>query len=115
MAEGDTILTVESWAIQKTSGAAIQAGEGDPVGINSVNTQKEFSILAYEGVVLVLINDEKSEGTSVKVTNILGEALISETLSNRLTRIDLNPFAKGIYLVTVSRGSENFSRKVSFR
>jgi hypothetical protein len=74
-----------------------------------------LNIFGYEGVANIFVNDGKLDGASVTVTNMLGQTMVKQGLSNRATHIDLNQFGKGIYLVTVQRGEEVFSKKVSFR
>jgi len=113
-AAGDTMV-VKDYAYNSTPNAALFAGEGSPLQVSAVNQSNLFSVFGYEGVVNIFVNDGKLDGATVSVTNMLGETVIEQTLTDGSTRIDLNQFAKGIYLVTVQRGSEIFSKKISFR
>lgn len=108
-------ITIKDYAYESNANTGIAAGAGDPSGISSANQSVNFSVFSFEGVVNILVNDGSIDGTTIKVTDMIGETVLSKTVSNRLTNINLNSFSKGIYLVTVQRGDEIFTKKVSFR
>ena len=109
-----TTITVKDYAYNATAETAIGAGEGLPTGIAGNNTMN-FRVFGYEGVVNIIVNDRNLEDANVTVTNMLGQTVINSALSDVITRIDLNQYGKGIYMVTIQRGEESFSKKVSFR
>ncbi|HYV94516.1 MAG TPA: T9SS type A sorting domain-containing protein [Chitinophagales bacterium] len=113
-ADADT-LTLKDYAYNSIVNASLFAGQGDPLGSSSVHQQSSFNIFGYEGVVNIFVSDGKLDEATITVINMLGETVINQPLTDRNTRIDLNQFAKGIYLVTVQRGGEIFSKKISFR
>lgn len=108
-------ITIKDYAYNQTPDAPLFAGQGSPLGVSEANQPSNFNILAYEGVATIFVNEGKIEDCTVTVTNMLGETIIRQPLSNRTTRIDLNQYATGIYLISVQRGNEIFSRKISFR
>lgn len=112
-ADGSTIV-IKDYAYNATPETAIGAGEGQPIGI-AENNSKNFRVFGYEGVVNIMINDKDVNGAIVTVTNTLGQTVIHQSLNDVITRINLNGYGKGIYLVTIQRGSEQFAMKVSFR
>ena len=108
-------ITIKDYAYNATPDAPLFAGQGSPLGVASANQPGNFNILGYEGVASIFVNDGKPGGTVVTVTNMLGQTIVKQSLSNRTASIDLNHFGKGIYLVTLQRGEEVFSKKISFR
>ena len=108
-------ITIRDYACDLTADEPLFAGQGSPLGVSPVKQPDNFNILGYEGVATIFVNDGKTDGCIVSVTNMLGETIIRQTLTNRTTRIDLNQYAKGIYLVSVQRGAESFSKKISLR
>jgi hypothetical protein len=110
-----TQIVIKDYAYNTNPDQALFAGQGDPAGIGTVNQSSSFNVFGFEGVANVFVNDGKFDGTTVTITNMLGQTMVNQVLNNRSSRFDLNQFGKGIYMVTVQRGDEVFSKKVSFR
>lgn len=108
-------VTIKEYAYQATPDAPLFAGQGSPLGITPVEHKNNFNIFGYDGVANVFVNDGDLNDATVTVTNMLGETVVKQVLTDRSTLLDLNQFAKGIYLVTIQRGGEIFSKKISFR
>ena len=115
VAEDGTSLTIKDYAYNATPDEGVFAGQGSPLGITSVNNSNEFGIFGFEGVANILIKDGKYDNTSITVINTMGQKVVDQKATDKLTRIDLNQFGKGLYVVTIQRGSEQFSKKISFR
>jgi len=108
-------MTIKDYAYNTVEGQGMFAGQGNPTGIgNTVQTQ-HFNVYGYEGVANIFVNDGNIDGTSVTVTNMIGQTMVKQVITDRNTKIDLNNFGKGIYMVTINRGDEVFSKKISFR
>ena len=108
-------LVIKDYAYDSIPDEGIAAGAGANVGIPVTPTMQPFRIFSFEGVANVIVSDGKLEDAFITITNSLGQTVMSQPITNKLTQVDLNQFAKGIYLVTVNRGEESFSKKVSFR
>lgn len=108
-------ITIKDYAYNATPDEPLFAGQGSPLGVSSVKPGSNFNILGYEGVANIFVNDGKTNDCIVTVTNMVGKTIIRQPLTDRTTRIDLNQYSKGIYLISVDRGNERFSKKISFR
>ncbi|MFI5135197.1 MAG: T9SS type A sorting domain-containing protein, partial [Chitinophagales bacterium] len=109
-----SMVIIKDFAYNSTPNEGLFAGQGNPLGINEISNSS-FGIFGYEGVANVMINDGNLDNTIVTVTNMMGQRVIDQPLTDKITRIDLNQFGKGLYVVTIQRGAEQYSKKVSFR
>jgi hypothetical protein len=94
---------------------SIKAGDKGEVGVPSVNSLKYFTIYNTEGIVNIFVNDGRFENATLAVSNTLGQTLATQPLNSNLTHIDINQFGKGIYVITIQRGDEVFSKKISLQ
>jgi len=109
-----SMVIIKDFAYNSTPNEGLFAGQGNPLGINEVNNAS-FGIFGYEGVANVIIKDGELNNAFVTVTNMMGQQVVNQPLTDKISRIDLNQFGKGLYVVTIHRGGEQFSKKVSFR
>ncbi len=115
VSENADTITLKEYAYESSINTPLFAGQGSPLGVPAITSSDNFKIVSYEGVASIFVNDGKPGEASVMVTSMLGDVIIKEPLSNNITRLDLNQYAKGIYLVTVQRGDEILTRKISLR
>ena len=54
-------------------------------------------------------------GAVATVVNMNGETIVRKMIDDKLTRIDINHFAKGIYMVWIQKGESVVSKKISFQ
>jgi hypothetical protein len=59
-----------------------------------------------------LNNNDSAKNTFIEVSNILGEGLLSKHFTEASISIDLTPFNKGIYLIKLTTGTNNYFQKV---
>jgi hypothetical protein len=110
-ATGDTMV-IKDGAFEATAGNSILAGEITGVGpLTSIG----FEAFAYEGMLQVTVKEGDFRNAELVITNALGQKMMTEELYSTVNRFDLTAFAKGVYLVTIRRGAEVFSTKVTFR
>ena len=109
-----TTITIKDYAYNATAETPIAAGEGQAIGI-AENGSNNFRIFGYEGIVNIEVKDKDVEDAVVTISNMLGQTVIDKNLSDAITRLDLNEYGKGIYMVKIQRGGEQFAKKVSFR
>ncbi|MBX7141529.1 MAG: T9SS type A sorting domain-containing protein [Chitinophagales bacterium] len=105
-------LTIKDFAYEESAGLPITAGSVTGVAENSL---PPFNIYAFEGYVYVAVPDGNYTDAKLSVVNVLGQTVIQNEQVSAGSRFNLNPFGKGVYVVSVSRGEEIFSRKITFR
>jgi hypothetical protein len=115
VAADGTSMTLKDYAYNSTPDEGMFAGQGSPLGVAAVNNSDEFGVFGFEGVANVTIKDGKYDNASITVINAMGQKVIEQKATDKVTRIDLNQFGKGLYVVSIQRGSEQFSKKISFR
>lgn len=115
VSENADTLTLKEYAYEATINTGLFAGQGSPLGLVAANHKGSFKIMSFEGVATIIVNDGSPEGSTATLTSMIGDVLLKQDLSNRISRIDLNQFPKGIYLLSVQRGDEIFTKKISFR
>lgn len=98
--------------MKNRAGLPITAGSVTGVAENSL---PPFNIYAFEGYVYVAVPDGNYTDAKLSVVNVLGQTVIQNEQVSAGSRFNLNPFGKGVYVVSVSRGEEIFSRKITFR
>jgi len=84
-------------------------------GITSINKIKEFSIFPNPttGIVNIKFFDKTSQNQEIFITDILGNVVLSETISNQSTaRLDLSGLSNGIYSLTVSNSKNSTTEKI---
>lgn len=108
-------ITLKDYAYESQDGVAIKAGDMGNVGLPIVNSSEPFDIFSTEGMVNIFVNDGTFDQATVTVSNMLGQTMVMQSLSNSITRLDLNRFGKGVYVVTIHRGDERFSKNVFSR
>jgi len=53
-----------------------------------------------------------SDNAQLRIYNLMGEQLLSQTIINKTTAIDLDNQANGIYLITIIDGDKSISKKI---
>jgi hypothetical protein len=83
-------------------------------GINEVNTSESiFSV--YPNPASSLFNIElknNNSSVSVTVTDVLGNQILSKTITDIVTTIDMSNYAKGMYFVTMELDKKISSQKI---
>ena len=104
-----SVFTVKDYAYNSVANSGITAGQM-PAGINE-NNLSAAKIYAYNNNITVdLGNEIKAEGNII-VTNILGEQVYYQNISNSKTQFILNA-ASGVYLVTINNEGNTITKKV---
>lgn len=105
------VYTLKDYAYESTPDLAIMAGAGQVnVGINEL-ASRDLKINSENGKIRIeLLNQVKTEGT-VKVFSITGQEVLSAKINSRNNEFSLNGNS-GIYMVTVSVGGKQISRKI---
>jgi len=106
-------ISVKDYGYETQSEVAIRAGDAGSVGVPTVDTSPFFNIFCDAGVVNIFVNDGNFDHSIVAITNALGQTLLTRPLSSKKNQIDLRDFGMGIYIVSVTRNNERFSKKVS--
>ena len=52
------------------------------------------------------------EDMTLTLFSIDGKKLIEKAISKKLTKIDISKFSKGVYLIQLTQGSNNFSQQI---
>jgi len=108
-------ITLKDYAYETQNSIPIHAGDAGNIGVPSVNSSMSFSVISTEGAVNIFVNDGRVEDATAIVTNMLGQTMLTQILSNNTTSLDLNQFGAGVYVVTIHRGDESFSKKIFSR
>ncbi|MCY7410322.1 MAG: T9SS type A sorting domain-containing protein [Chitinophagales bacterium] len=109
-----TTLTVKDWGWQSTVNTGLNAGEGLNVGIADVNNASNISIYSFEKTINVSTPATAGE-MNVVVSDLLGKSLINQTTNESNLNINASDLATGVYFVTVTKGGEVKTNKVSIR
>ncbi|HEX8517315.1 MAG TPA: choice-of-anchor L domain-containing protein [Bacteroidia bacterium] len=85
----------------------------DPTGIEKYRNDV-FTVYPNPGTGMFVLTDKGQElaGSTVNVLNVLGEAVISERITNEKTTLDLTNFDSGIYFVNVVTTEGLISSKI---
>ncbi len=76
-------------------------------GINTVNSVITFSVYPNPaGSYAMLQLDEFNNATIMNLKNILGQTVISQTISAKQTQLNLGSLANGVYLVELRQGEK---------
>ena len=102
-------FTIKDYAYNATPATGITGGQ-IPTAIEE-NALTAVKVYAYANNITVdLGNEIKAEGNIV-VTNVIGEQVFSQSISNSKTQFSLNA-ASGVYLVTINNGGNSITKKV---
>lgn len=98
VASSGATIVIKDYAYNSTAGEVIDAGQALSISEFETNTfthtfNNDTDILTLESSVLPL--------TGIEVYNVLGKAVINESLSNTRENIDLSAVADGIYLAKI--------------
>ena len=107
-------FTLKDYAYELQDNVSIKAGDAGSIGVSQVHSSNGFSILNEDGFLTIIIQDGRFEGATVTINNMLGQVIFEQSLYNTLTRLNSNESEKGIYVVTVHRNSESFSKEIVF-
>jgi hypothetical protein len=110
-----TALTVKDWAYNATVNGCIDGGEGMNVGIADVNEGTDITIFAFEKSIHVSTSNVSGEEMKVVVNDMLGKSVLTETTKESVATLDASNLSNGVYLVTVTKGSDVKTNKVSIR
>jgi len=82
------------------------------LGVEEFNPLSAVKI--YPNPVMSTLNIEYPliEDMTVILFSIDGKKLIEKAISKKLTKIDISKFSKGVYLIQLSQGSNNFSQQI---
>ena len=107
-------ITVKDYGYEMQNNVSIHAGDMGNIGVQPVNADHPFSVFSSEGMVNIQVTDKIVDHATATVSNLAGQIVSTQPLNNGSTLIDLHPFGKGIYIITIHYGSESFFNKVSF-
>ncbi len=104
--------------VQNSAGGALRNQQQENYSIDSANTTS-LSVNLYPNPtadeINILIEDfnlNDANSYQLKIFNLLGEHVLSTDLKEANSRIDLNEFGKGVYLLYLTKGTETFQYKI---
>ena len=104
----------ENFDLESMINAAI--AEANPTGIPEVNAGVAFGVYPNPSNGKFVLSPENTNGgrADILVTDVLGHAVLRETVSNLLEPVDLNlgPVADGPYFVQLKTGGNSSVRKI---
>ncbi len=110
--DNGTKLTIKDYAYETKCDVGIVAGDmiGDTsVAINALNNLNA-NVYSFEKT--LHIQTGSAETYTVTISNVSGQQLFNNTISGPYTKIDLQYFAPGIYVVSLISGDLHFVKKV---
>jgi len=107
-----TTLTIKDFAFEDTPDTPITAGEF--TGISNA-AASNYNIYGYEGIAHIIVRNGSYQNVKISVTNLAGQIVLDDVLKDDNTTIDLNPYGKGVYVITLTEGDDVFSKKILFR
>ncbi len=85
------------------------------IGVNNI-TKNEITFNVYPNpsneilnVKLEILNDEKTE---IKITDVLGKIILSKSITENSTQLNVGDFTKGIYFITVKSEDKKTTQKL---
>jgi hypothetical protein len=110
--DNGTKLTIKDYAYETKCDVGIVAGDmiGDTsVAINALNN---LNAHVYSFEKTLHIQTGSAETYTVTISNVSGQQLFKNTISGLYTKIDLQLFAPGIYVVSLISGDFHYVKKV---
>ena len=86
---------------------------GDPSDIQ-LTTSMDISVYPNPAENTLHVNINQTESLQYSIYSIYGEQIASGNLSTTLSNIDIGLFANGIYFLSVTDGSNQVSKKITF-
>ncbi|MBL4708775.1 MAG: T9SS type A sorting domain-containing protein [Flavobacteriales bacterium] len=104
--------------VQNASGAMHRQKQEESITINSATTTS-LSVNIYPNptadefnLLIEYFNSNDASSYQVRIYNLLGEQVFSTDLKEANTKISLDGFSQGIYLLNLTKGSESFHHKI---
>ena len=86
-------------------------GQNIIIGLEDKNTNFHTSIYPNPTKDLLFIRTDAKK-LEVEISNLIGEVILTTTISNGLQQIDLANQAKGVYLIKLINGQKSEQRKI---
>jgi hypothetical protein len=88
---------------------------GAMVGISEAAKNGNISIFSYDNNITVKLDPNVAVEGTIAVTNLLGQTITEQTITNTETVIPMNAAKAGIYLVTVKQSNGSYTKRVSVK
>jgi len=108
-------ITVKDFAYEAGDETLIHAGDMGNIGIPAVNSNGNIRMFAFEKQVFISSSHVPGDQMTIAIRDMLGKTVLSQTTRETTLRMSLNDLANSIYLITVSKGNEVKTIKVSIR
>ena len=82
------------------------------LGVEEFNPLSAVKIYPNPAMSTLNIEHPLIEGMILTLFSIDGKKLIEKAISKKLTKIDISKFSKGVYLIQLTQGSNNFSQQI---
>ncbi len=102
-------ITIKDYAYNSNCGGGIQAGMLTS-SINEPIVPEPIIVVQYEMLNIAVTGSYM--GSTIDITNMLGQILKKATISAAATQINLNGLAAGIYLVSVKKDEQTYVKKI---
>jgi hypothetical protein len=106
-------LIIKSWAIQSTPSTPIEAGEGESSSAAGNVANDYLKIFSFHKEIYIENPSMSNAEINIRITNMLGEELKTFTFHQSQVAIDASDLSAGVYLVTVRKGSQLTSARVT--
>ena len=104
-----------SYSVEVTLGSCIEFSdciEFTTLGVEEFNLLSAVKIYPNPAMSTLNIEHPLIEGMILTLFSIDGKKLIEKAISKKLTKIDISKFSKGVYLIQLTQGSNNFSQQI---
>ena len=104
-----------SYSVEVSLGSCIEFSdciEFTTLGVEEFNLLSAVKIYPNPTMSTLNIEYPLIEDMTVTLFSIDGKKLIEKAISKKLTKIDISKFSKGIYLIQLTQGSNNFSQQI---
>ena len=103
------------YSVEVTLGSCIEFSdciEFTTLGVEEFNSLSAVKIYPNPAMSTLNIEYPLIEDMTVILFSIDGKKLIEKAISKKLTKIDISKFSKGVYLIQLTQGPNNFSQQI---
>lgn len=84
----------------------------EPVGVNEVNTTNQISIYPNPANEVITVNISNESLSRIEIYDITGKLVLSQTVRQKKTTIDIKDLNSGMYLMNVISGNAKYSERI---